>query len=282
MTSLPPALADLAARAASAVAFAHATDQQLFLGYLAVCAVTHVFAMAAAAVLPLEKAAHRVNLPNRVVSTQHASMVFLTAAEWWWTRPALTGAFGLVERAANLGQPAALPLDDTQHRVFVMMLAYLLYDVVAEVAMALWLRPVKVDWPVLGHHVFGAFVHYTVLSERDGVSAAYVMAVYLAELSTPFLNLTWVMKACNVHGHPSFNAFGGCLVLSFFVTRVVLPPYWLAHMYFYRAALPAGHPLWPRAAVMLFFCVLNQVWFVKIVKMGMKTSGEVKEAKKER
>ena len=121
------------------------------------------------------------------------------------------------------------------------------------------------------HHVLGIIVHATCRHYNHGLFAFYTSGVYLAEGSTPFLNAAWIMNSIGWGDKFIFAANGTCLVLSFFIFRILIPPLLLFH---YANNLeswthhPAVHIMRPLAGITLVvFMLLNLNWFRVLLKL---------------
>ena len=129
------------------------------------------------------------------------------------------------------------------------------------------------------HHVLGIIVHVTCRHYNHVLFAFYTSGVYLAEGSTPFLNAAWIMKSVGWGDKRIFAANGTCLVLSFFIFRILVPPLLLFH---YANNLeswmhhPAAHIMKPLAGITLVvFMLLNLNWFCILMKLYMQGIREV-------
>jgi hypothetical protein len=121
------------------------------------------------------------------------------------------------------------------------------------------------------HHVLGIFIHVLCRHYNHGLLAFYTSGVYLAEGSTPFLHAAWIMQHVGWSDTLIFALNGTCLVISFFVFRILVPPlllfhyvtnveYWIDH--------PADHLIKPIAGITLVvFMLLNLNWFRILVHL---------------
>jgi hypothetical protein len=93
------------------------------------------------------------------------------------------------------------------------------------------------------------------------------MLVYIAEGSTPFLNITWLLHLLKLTNSKYFLMFAGLLIITFFCFRVVIGPYLVYHMIMFRNN-------WGENTFLLFyfnfpiivsFAILNFYWFYKLL-----------------
>ena len=125
------------------------------------------------------------------------------------------------------------------------------------------------------HHAIMLVGHTPVVLSRQviGISAFG----YLAEMSTPVLNVRWMMQQAGLTGTPAFLAVTKLLAALFFVFRVLLFPAALV------MCLKSGMP-WPGKGVHLLLWVLNVVgnvvWMNGLLKSIAKGSKKLREESK--
>jgi hypothetical protein len=205
---------------------------------------------------------------NRVVASIHALIMFSLTATYWAN---LRTSFWILNE--NLIVEA--DITPFQRMTIECMIGYLIYDTIVE------LRIGK-GWMMLGHHIIGFISHILALIGNNGSAATYSMMVYLAELSTPFLHISWLLKEFGYKQSLLFLLTGMLLVLFFFVFRVLLSPYMLAHMYLHWRKDDTSMLFQLNLFVVSFFLLINYYWFYLIVQMlplpGKKAKAKV-EAK---
>jgi hypothetical protein len=110
------------------------------------------------------------------------------------------------------------------------------------------------------------------------------MMVYIAELSTPLLNISWLINYLNFESSLPLTITGAVLVISFFFCRVLWGPWMLWHMYTYWTSEPR-FIFQINVFIMIFFILLNFYWFYLLIsllfKSAKKEKKEIKEVKKE-
>lgn len=97
------------------------------------------------------------------------------------------------------------------------------------------------------------------------------MLIYLAELSTPFLNLSWLLKQLGPRYNTALLVCGVTLITSFFFCRVLLGPYMIYHMVNFWTSGP-DFLYYLNVGIIAFFIFMNYYWFFQLVKMMFKTS----------
>lgn len=104
------------------------------------------------------------------------------------------------------------------------------------------------------------------------------MMVYLAELSTPFLNISWLLNYLEFSNSLPLTLCGGILLLTFFFSRVLWGPYMLYHMIHYWTQEPQF--LYQiNFGIVVFFILLNFYWFYALLRLlfvGGKKKKEIK------
>jgi hypothetical protein len=149
-----------------------------------------------------------------------------------------------------------------------LMIGFLWYDLVVELC-----QTRQID--TLAHHIIGLLSHYSTLLTNNHASCYYTMMVYIAEGSTPWLNICWIYFNINstdklIYKISSFN-----LLITFFLYRVCLASYVFWHVNYYAKEWP-----WKTEPyiyqlyifnylVALFFVILNYYWFYKLIKMAI-------------
>lgn len=147
------------------------------------------------------------------------------------------------------------------------MIGYLVYDFFIEV-----LTTEKLDIPILLHHIVGLVSHFATLMADDGFSAFFTMAVYLAETSTPVLHSLWMMKQLKLDESSLFLLMALLLLVLFFVCRVVLSSVLLYTFFATTEEFFKGSDAmyYGQMCVLIFFSVLNFIWFYQLVILAIK------------
>ena len=98
------------------------------------------------------------------------------------------------------------------------------------------------------------------------------MIIFLAEGSTPLLNISWLLQKLNMTKTTLFKACAVVLILTFFVLRILLSPYMVIHMLLHQAAWGENtfELYWFNVAIVAFFMLLNFFWFYKLIQVAMK------------
>lgn len=198
---------------------------------------------------------------NRGVSTVHASVMFSLAVYYWvYINP-------------------RVEISDAGHRIEALsldiMMGYLYYDILYE---SLTTRQTD----ALSHHFLGLVSHLSSRLSRNKAAAFYSMLVYIAEGSTPFLNISWLMHLLSLKKTLLFKTFAVLLIITFFTCRILLGPFMVYHMITHReewgpdgrGALFIGN-----TAIVSLFALLNFYWFYKLLAVASASSRATTENK---
>lgn len=214
-----------------------------------------------------EKRSLRIGWYNRAVSTFHATAMFsLTMYYWIYMNPEV-----------QISHQKVTVLETVTVDI---MMGYLWYDIIFEL-----LHTRQLD--SLGHHVLGLISHLsTRLSGNTGASFT-TMLVFIAEGSTPWLNISWLMHQLHMKYTVVFKLTALTLLLAFFLCRTLLGPYMVQHMLFHRAEWGSeggkGLFFWGNFSIVSSFAVLNFYWFSKLLQVAFgKSSTSAAPAKKKK
>lgn len=226
--------------------------------YFILCLVAHVLAPAISrrfipgfASLP-----HSVRLSwyNRLISSLHALLMSGLAVHYWgWVNPDRSFS-------NNVDPYQRLPLD--------VMTAFLFYDILYELSFSK-------AYDTMMHHLLGLAVHLLTRYYGSGSSMYYLMGVYLAELSTPLLHLTWLLFQLGHNATLIFYGFQALLLIVFFLCRVVLGGLMFVHLLLFK-------PYWGQQVLLYYFCsvvciifvVMNVKWFRSLLALAFKSTPE--------
>lgn len=101
------------------------------------------------------------------------------------------------------------------------------------------------------------------------------MMIYLAEMSTPFLNVSWLLNELS-HYPTLLLLVSIILLLAFFACRVVMGPYLMYHLYTHWD----GNPQWMyfiNIVITIFFIALNTYWFYQLIKKAVSNGSSKKD-----
>jgi hypothetical protein len=98
------------------------------------------------------------------------------------------------------------------------------------------------------------------------------MMVYIAEGSTPALNISWFLHQLKLKDSLWFKLCVLLLLVKFFCLRVVLGPYLVHHLLTHRDTWgeDADVMFVFNLLICVFFMLLNFYWFFLLVSMAMK------------
>jgi hypothetical protein len=110
------------------------------------------------------------------------------------------------------------------------------------------------------------------------------MIIFLAEASTPSLNISWLLHQLNIKDTLIFKISVAALLLSFFVFRVLLAPFMVWHLTVHKnewAQYDNTLMYWGNWLIVFTFALLNYFWFYKLLSItfgGKKRKGKKSQA----
>jgi hypothetical protein len=235
-------------------------------GYFAACVVVHRLtkrvAKPVAEAMGLEFPKHSSSeLFNQVVSTYHSALFAIIYFYVWLYS-------GTQDIVFNDGD-AIYKLD---HTLLQFMIGYLLYDTVFEIKMIISADGRK-TWSghlqILLHHAMGLLTHGWISHVDSGIAARLMLVIYGAEVSTPFLNVSWMLNHFNMSSGKIFKAVSYMLLVAF-TFRLGIGPYvfyclfsrmeaWSNTIYlFYTVMIVVG-----------IFSFLNFFWYYRLYQRAM-------------
>lgn len=164
------------------------------------------------------------------------------------------------------------------------MVGYLIYDFIFEIfsflkSLKATGKKKRINWAsfqILFHHVLGLASHWSQQMLDCGVGSRYMMGIYGAELSTPFLHMMWLLTESNMKKSKAYF-YCGCALIAMFMFRNALGFYIMFH-------LVTNWPLWidstthnstvnidaimynAHVIITAFFVMLNLLWTSKLLK----------------
>jgi hypothetical protein len=191
---------------------------------------------------------------NKVVSGFHSIVMFsLTFFYWFWINPNF--------------QFHSTTFIEAVSQDF--MLGYLIYDTVFEVT-------TTKEYDAIGHHLLGFWSIGCTRVLANASASYYAMLVFIAEISTPFLNMSWILHQLNRKKTMLFKFCFILLIISFFLFRIVLCPYMIWHLWSYKDAWmePNDFLFYNHFIITILFSVLNYFWFYKLIMMALRSKDE--------
>lgn len=188
---------------------------------------------------------------NRAVSTAHASIMFLSSIYYWlYINP--TMKFSEVNT-----------IHIHQRNTIDIMMGYIMYDTIIEMMSTRQLDTML-------HHIFGMISHLSTRFSDSDPAAFYTMIVYLAEGSTPFLNISWIYHQLKLHDTLLYTFFTMSLMASFLITRIIVGPFMLGHFFSNKEAWGVDTDIlfYGNSVVLIFFVILNFYWYYKLCKLA--------------
>ncbi|KAJ9443865.1 hypothetical protein DIPPA_31846 [Diplonema papillatum] len=231
----------------------------------------------------------RMEFANRIVATCNSVYILTFAIVDWMDSPMLWQP-NSAGKISYTKPPTAVAEWGIKA-----MCGYIVYDF----AICLFVET-ELSLMFLFHHVIGLTSHLLILGYNDGLSSKYTtMGVYLAEGSTPFFHVAWMLNELRSQPPPQgetfrkglwdvgFTACSGLLLLLFFLLRFLLTPAVLGHYYLLGSpALQASRRMPDevivvQVAIMMFFAMMNMKWFTDLFMLAVRHfggGGKVKEA----
>mmetsp|Transcript_45672 Transcript_45672/g.67401 ORF Transcript_45672/g.67401 Transcript_45672/m.67401 type:complete len:264 (-) Transcript_45672:31-822(-) len=218
-------------------------------------------------------AVNRHRYSNKIVGILHACFLSFAAI-----RCGLTRGFDL-QAEEILATP---PLE---HFAVGCMMVYLVYDTIYFYWRFYILQPslgVKEKWNAaehtgaLVHHYLGLLSWGFIYSGTGGVY--WAQYIHLAEISTPILNLRWIMMKEGVRD--GIKVVSVVFLVVFFLTRIPTTVVLLYHMWRSVDKWPSKTIAYFQFIVTFSFLVVNLIWFSGGIKMAIRAMSR-KSKKKE-
>lgn len=189
---------------------------------------------------------------NKAASFQHAVIMFSLTLYYWLVK--------------NPSWSIETPTDGQYESIVIsIMIGYLLFDSLHDTYYG-W------SFDMFLHHTVGAVSHLLTLAYFNKAAMYVSMIVYLAEGSTPFLSISWIMNQAKLNHTLLFKIASFLLIFNFFVFRVIMSPICLYTMIHTRAAWGDTdidkYLFYGNTIVVVFFVLLNQFWFYKLVQIA--------------
>jgi hypothetical protein len=209
---------------------------------------------------------------NRAVSTMHASLFSVLYIYYWTMTPA---------REQVVASSAAITLGSFEKHVLYVMQGYLCYDCIYE----LWslkedMRTIKDKtrahaisnhMQTLLHHAMGIISHALIITTQSQWGAMFMFMIYGAEISTPPLNVSWLMHQLKLTENFLFKLVSLNLFLSF-TYRTAIGPYVFYTIASNYEILGTEQALfWMLLTSTAIFIFLNFFWYYKLIKMAIAT-----------
>ena len=277
-------------------------DYKIGVIWFVVCCVNHFLSDSYCALL-IPQFNKRLSLDqrkscrNRTTSTLHSILMCLLFLIYW-SSEYNNFSFNSDSRRRNLR-----PIGDFEYKAMMVMMGYLVYDSVYEgfnfmfhlLDMSHVTAVAKKDkkgsvqqipWRInytsltlLIHHLVGFMAHIAIIKFKCGLAARYLMFIYGAEMSTPFLNACWILMSLNLKNTRMYT-FSGSGLLATFLWRNFIGLYTIT-------SLTLEHHLWEGSTmngrhfhkddmlyyllygITVIFILLNLSWTYKLVKSAI-------------
>ena len=211
--------------------------------------------------------------PNRAVATVNALLIGVSGFVYLWPRASIgfgqEGSFVTFapEDVSGFGWFQALCCD--------VMLGYIIFDTYYY----LFEQVTKLEVDMLVHHLLGLASWLAVRHTAAG--GLYLMWTHMAELSTPFLQVSWLLSKLGRQQTLAFYVTSRGTILAFLFFRVISVVLQLFHMYSNGEVAFRTRELGPglfyaQVGVMATFLCLNVTWLSLLLRMA--ATDEIREA----
>lgn len=174
-----------------------------------------------------------------------------------------------------LNPSRTISIDISTHECFCIdiMMGYIVYDTMNEMM-------TNQEKDTLLHHVMGFLSHLSTRWYNCGVASHITMLVFIAEMSTSFLHVSWLMHNLRLSTTTTFKLLVLVVLVTFFVSRILMSPvllYVTYSSYYMDDALNAywkvnGAPVvfyYLNALIVVMFGLLNYYWFYKLASIAV-------------
>ena len=201
-------------------------------------------------------AVNRHRYANKIVGIIHAIVLATTAVRCYFTK-------GFDIHAERL-----LELPSLEHLTVGFMMVYLVYDTIFMLWRCFILQPsneVKEKWSfaehtlAMAHHILGFTSWWLIYSGNGGVY--WAQWIHIAEISTPILNIRWIMMKEGIRSGTSYLVVGGVFLITFFASRIPTTAMLLYYMYQNIDKWPSKSIAWFQFFVTFSFWCINLMWF---------------------
>ena len=214
---------------------------------------------------------------NKAVSSLHAIIMILLTSYYW--------IYYVDDVDSLLSLPPTKPYSKTggeEKTIVYIMCGYILYDTYFEIFQS----PNPTDIAIILHHIIGFISHLSTLITQNKAALFYCMVVYIAEISTPFLNISWLLHNLDQSKSLIFTIFSLLLLITFFI-RTCVGPFALFHMIRFKSEwgdynndYSLNWMFYGNFVVIFFFSSLNLFWFYKLLQMAFGSKKSKKAEKK--
>lgn len=232
------------------------------IGWCVFCFSLHIFwAFISIRIIPRFSSISKINRKewyNRGVSLIHAITMFSRTSYYW----------------VFLNSDKKI-MESTHHEIVTIdiMMGYLLYDLIYE---SLFCQ----QRDVLAHHLLGLVSHISTRLSNNNAAIFYTMMIYIAEGSTPFLHLSWLINQLSLTKTTIFKFCALILLLSFFLFRIALGPVVIWHMYKFKNEWNNNNLYYGNYLIIIMFVTLNYYWFRKLIQVAFKSTSANDKSKK--
>lgn len=249
----------------------------LVVAWFLVCVALHFSSVSIALAIfpslppPKQRTSHVFS--NHCTSLFHSAVMSVLFLLYW------TGILNILPSGNDIGKYETSCMD--------IMVGYLWYDMIYEsTTFLLSLMPSpqrRIEWAslqIIFHHILGLVSTLSMQILKCGIGSRYMMGIYGAELSTPFLHLLWILTESRMTKTNSYF-FCGILLLATFLWRNILGFYIMYHLSTNwalwigstaQSGLGNFDSLMYNAHIVITACfvLLNLFWTSKLLKKALR------------
>lgn len=204
---------------------------------------------------------------NQIVSTYHSALFSIMYVYVW----VFSGHQHQEFKDAD-------PMHSLDHLLLELMIGYMLYDTSFEVLMMFRGRKTwSMHAQILLHHVMGLVTHGMIVDLDSGIAGRLMLVIYGAEVSTPFLNSSWILNHFDLSSNVFFKVVTGAVFVTF-LYRLFIGPY-VVYCLVSRVNHWSKFPLLFNilCVVASVFSLLNFFWFYKLYQRAVRHSQKLKK-----
>ena len=192
-------------------------------------------------------------LVNRIVSSSHAILLSILSLLFWKDNNIF---YYSLDNEIN----------SIVYILIDIMIAYLVYDTIID---TIWSLPNISGTQMLIHHLLGLYSLIIIRYYNSIHAMYYLMMVFLAEISTPFLHASWIMYQLKLTKSLIYKLTGWSLLTTFFIFRIVLPPVIIVKLLKEKFIWSDDEKIIFKVlfTITVLFTILNYIWFNRLISM---------------
>ena len=202
--------------------------------------------------------ANKIIWYNKGTASFHAFTLFILTAIYW----------------LNYQDIDSLNSFSRSYEIFCVniMLGYLIYDTIFELFLS-----TSLSITTLLHHFLGIVSLSCSIYYSCDICFRLHMIIFVAESSTPFLHISWLMHQLKTSETIIFKCTFLTLIIFFFFSRIILGPYLLI-ITAYSKEFKHTYPLlyYLNIFIVASFVFLNFYWFYLLIRLSLTPKSKIK------